>query len=111
LQGAEIQLAYLSCCQSSASRAAFQVANSGVPLAIGFAYDLDSKKAAVFAKTFYGLLVKDRFPVCQAVHEARQRLRNEHYRFDPTWTAPVLVAQPDRWEWVETCFSPAEHCV
>lgn len=107
LKQADVQLVYLNCCRSSASTAAFELARSGVPLAIGFAWDLDTDKAVQFASRFYELLVEKDLKVCQAFQLARQEFHRNHLGGHPIWTAPVLVAQPDGWEKVETCFARA----
>jgi hypothetical protein len=105
LEDARVQLIYLNCCRSSASRAAFELAGCGVPLAIGFSWDLETAKAVQFAKGFYGQLFRNNLKVCHAFQKARRDLYDEYRDGDPIWTAPVLVAQPARWEKVEACFA------
>ena len=107
LRQAGVQLAYLNCCKSSASRAAFDLANNRVPLAIGFAWDLETSKAIAFAEAFYRHLLESELKVCHAFHLARTELHSIHQEGDPIWTAPVLVAQPEQWGNVETCFARA----
>ena len=105
LNEANVQLAYLNCCRSSATRAAHELANSKVPLSIGFTWDLDGGGAVDFATTFYRHLLNNDAKVCPAFQYARKRLHRRHQGGDPIWTAPVLVAQPAEWDKVETCFT------
>jgi len=97
LRQAGVQMVYLSCCRSSAARAAFDLANEGIPLTIGFTWDLDSRLAADFADAFYGELLKNDLKVCDAFQSARRALSARHREDDPIWTSPVLVAQPEDW--------------
>lgn len=105
LNEANVQLAYLNCCRSSATRAAHELANSRVPLSIGFTWDLDGQGAIEFATAFYDHLLRNDAKVCQAFQYARKRLHRRYQGGNPIWTAPVLVAQPDEWDKVETCFA------
>src|SRR5262249_11212893 len=49
LEGSGVQLVYLSCCRSSSSAVANELAARNVPLTIGFNWDLDDAKAVEFA--------------------------------------------------------------
>jgi hypothetical protein len=102
---ADVQLAYLNCCRSSAARAAHELANSKVPLSIGFTWDLDGQAAVDFATRFYQQLLNYDARVCPAFQHARKQLHEIHGEDDPIWTAPVLFAQPADWDKVETCFT------
>lgn len=105
LRDAGVQLVYLSCCRSSAARAAFEIAEAGIPLAIGFTWDLDSKLAVKVADEFYGALINSDLKVCKAFQCARRILSKKHGEDDPIWTSPVLVAQPTDWLSVERCLA------
>lgn len=111
LHKARTQMVYLSCCRSSAARAAFALAHEGIPLAIGFTWDLDSHLAVQFARAFYHELLENDLKVCKAFQSARRMLQAQHADDDPIWASPVLVAQPDEWPQVENyvttepCFS------
>jgi hypothetical protein len=105
LRDAGVQLVYLSCCRSSASRAAFEIAEAGIPLAIGFTWDLDSKLAVKVADEFYGALINNDLKVCKAFQNARRVLSVKHGEDDPIWASPVLVAQPTDWLSVERCLT------
>jgi hypothetical protein len=102
LKQAGVQMVYLSCCRSSAARAAFELANAGIPLAIGFTWDLDSALAAEFAKAFYEALFRNDLKVCRAFQQARVEIANGMQNDDPIWASPVLVAQPSDWTSVES---------
>ena len=102
LRQAGVQMVYLSCCRSSAARAAFEMAFAGIPLAIGFTWDLDSRLAVDFAKSFYEELFKNDLKVCKAFQSARRTLHTKYQGDDPIWTSPVLVAQPNDWPSVES---------
>jgi hypothetical protein len=101
LHKAGTQMVYLSCCRSSAARAAFALAREGIPLAIGFTWDLDSHLAVRFACAFYSKLLENNLKVCKAFQSARRMLQAKYEYDDPIWASPVLVAQPDEWHRVE----------
>ncbi len=105
LHDAGVQMAYLSCCRSSAARAAFELADAGIPLAIGFTWDLDSALAVEFARAFYGALLENNLKVCKAFQRARRKLSSVYGEDDPIWTSPVLVAQPTDWLSAEGCLA------
>ena len=102
LRQAGVQMVYLSCCRSSAARAAFELANAGIPLAIGFTWDLDSALAVKFAMAFYDSLFRNDLKVCRAFQRARIEMAKKMEDDDPIWTSPVLVAQPSDWLSVES---------
>jgi hypothetical protein len=101
LAKADVQLIYLSCCRSSAASAAVEFARNKIPMAIGFHWDVDDRKAPVFAKEFYKELLKSRLKVCPAVNQARINLFNGSHGDDPIWASPVFIAQPLNWIQVE----------
>jgi hypothetical protein len=95
LKKAGVQLVHLSCCRSSAARAATEFAQHGIPMTIGFTWDLDDRKAVDFTREFYTELLNDtRLNVCAAFASARRHLLKQHESGDPIWASPVLVAQP-----------------
>jgi hypothetical protein len=95
LKGSGVQLVYLSCCRSSAARAAIEFADNGLPMSIGFTWDLDDSKAVDFAELFYGeLLSGASLRVCPAFVAARRKLEKRYRKADPIWASPILVAQP-----------------
>jgi hypothetical protein len=97
LAGTSVQLVYLSCCRSSAAKAAIELAKIGVPMTIGFNWDLDDGKAVHFAKEFYDALLESQLQVCTAFRKARLTLHSRHEDADGIWASPVLVAQPRNW--------------
>jgi hypothetical protein len=106
LKDTSVELVYLSCCRSSASRAAAEFARNGIRTIIGFNWDLDDKNAVDFARHFYGELLKSRLTVCSAFRKAREDLHNEFDKGDPIWASPVLLAQPFDWPDVEGVLRP-----
>jgi hypothetical protein len=102
-----VQLVYLSCCRSSAARAAVEFAKNNIPITIGFTWDLDDNKAVEFTRLFYEeLLTEAGLKVCPAFREARRKLHNKFDSGDPIWASPVLVAQPLDWKQVEGVIQP-----
>jgi hypothetical protein len=106
LEGSGVQLIYLSCCRSSAAAAALELAAHNVPLTIGFNWDLDDKKAVDFARDFYTELLDAELKVCPAFSKARRNLHGYFNGGDPIWAAPVLIAQPEEWVYVEGVLQP-----
>ena len=106
LKNTSVELVYLSCCRSSASRAAAEFARNSIRTTIGFSWDLDDKKAVDFTRHFYDELLKNRFNVCSALRKARDNLHNEFEYGDPIWASPVLLAQPPNWGQVEGVLRP-----
>jgi hypothetical protein len=106
LEKSGVQLVYLSCCRSSAARAALELARNDVPMTIGFHWDLDDSKAVDFAESFYDELLKTDLKVCQAMRRVRRKLYERHENGDPIWASPVLVAQPMDWIRVERGLQP-----
>jgi CHAT domain len=106
LRNTSVELVYLSCCRSSASRAAAEFARNSIRTTIGFSWDLDDKKAVDFATFFYNELLKNRLNVCSAIRKAREDLHNEFDKGDPIWASPVLLAQPSEWHQVEGVLRP-----
>jgi CHAT domain-containing protein len=101
LAKAGVQLVYLSCCRSSASRAAMEFARNDIPMALGFHWDLEDAKAPDFSERFYEELVASNLKVCPAVNNARVNLYEKYDGEDPIWASPVLIAQPMDWLQVE----------
>jgi hypothetical protein len=106
LKGTSVDLVYLSCCRSGASRAAAEFAKNSIRTAIGFSWDLVDKKAVYFARQFYDELLKNRLNVCSALRRARNDLHEEYENGDPIWASPVLFAQPPDWAHVEGVLRP-----
>jgi CHAT domain len=106
LKNTSVELVYLSCCRSSASRAAAEFARNSIRTTIGFSWDLDDKKAVDFTRKFYDELLKNRLNVCSALRKAREDLHNEFENGDPIWASPVLLAQPSNWGHVEGVLRP-----
>jgi CHAT domain len=101
MANAGVQLAYLSCCRSSAALAALEFARNNIPMAIGFHWDIEDEKAPAFAREFYQELLKSHLKVCPAISKARLNLFNGSQGSDPIWASPVLIAQPMDWIQVE----------
>ena len=106
LKNTSVELVYLSCCRSSASRAAAELARNGIRTTIGFSWDLDDEKAVDFTKQFYDELLGNRLNVCSALRKAREDLHREYENGDPIWASPVLFAQPSDWGHVEGVLRP-----
>ena len=106
LRNTSVELVYLSCCRSSASRAAAEFARSSIRTTIGFSWDLDDKKAVDFTRQFYDELLRNRLNVCSALRKTREDLHREHENGDPIWASPVLFAQPSDWGHVEGVLRP-----
>lgn len=106
LKNTSIDLVYLSCCRSSASRAAAEFARNSIRTTIGFSWDLDDKKAVDFTEQFYGELLSNELNVCSALSKARGDLHRKYENGDPIWASPVLLAQPSNWGNVEGVLRP-----
>jgi hypothetical protein len=106
LKNTSVELVYLSCCRSSAARAAAEFARNNIRTTIGFSWDLDDSKAVDFAELFYEALLKNQLKVCSAIREARDNLYNKYNAGDPIWASPVLLAQPQDWLHVENVLRP-----
>jgi hypothetical protein len=106
LKDTSVDLVYLSCCRSSASRAAAEFAKSSIRTTIGFSWDLVDERAVAFTRQFYAGLLKSRLNVCSALRKARNDLHEEYESGDPIWASPVLLAQPPDWAHVEGVLRP-----
>ena len=106
LRDTSVELVYLSCCRSSASRAAAEFARNSIRTTIGFSWDLVDEKAVKFSKQFYDELFKNRLNVCSALRRAREDLHEVFENGDPIWASPVLFAQPSDWKHVEGVLRP-----
>jgi hypothetical protein len=95
---ADARLLYLSACRGISKRTVQKLVAFGIPQAIGFRYQVEDDKAALFASAFYEGLF-DRGFVCTAFRAAcaaaRQRLRTDDE--SPIWLSPVLLAQAEDW--------------
>jgi hypothetical protein len=105
LAKAGVQLAYLSCCRSSAALAALEFARNNIPMVIGFHWDVEDKRAPAFAREFYTELLNSHLKVCPAISKARRNLFDGSHGSDPIWASPVLIAQPTEWIQVEAVLS------
>jgi FtsZ-binding cell division protein ZapB len=106
VEGSGVQLVYLSCCRSSAAAAALELAAHNVPITIGYNWNLSDSKAVDFARDFYTELLNARLKVCPAFSKARRQLYRLFRGGDPIWAAPVLIAQPVEWGYVEGALRP-----
>ncbi|PBC01434.1 CHAT domain-containing protein [Mesorhizobium sp. WSM3860] len=106
LAGTSVQLVYLSCCRSSAPKAAIELASNKVPMTIGFEWNLDDSKAVDFASAFYKSLLSSDFKVCHSFRQARSQLKGDYESADSIWASPVLVTQPENWMQVEGVLRP-----
>ena len=97
LHKAGVQLVYLSACSSNTAVTAFELARHNIPVSIGFSWDLHDGRAPEFAKTFYQNLLADGLMVCGAFSKTRAHFFAEDKYWDPTWAAPVMLAQPELW--------------
>jgi len=97
-----VQLAYLSCCQGTAGKIAYEIATRGVPLAIGFTWDVNDSHAVHFATSFYESLLESDLRVC-AAYDAARRAMHARFEGEPIWAWPVLIAQAKEWSAIETC--------
>ena len=95
---AETRLVYLSACRGISRGTVQTLVDYGIPHGIGFRYQVEDKKAAQFAETFYKELFDGGFvptAFCAACAAARGRLLTDDE--SPIWLSPVLVAQPADW--------------
>ncbi|MCP3414261.1 CHAT domain-containing protein [Bradyrhizobium brasilense] len=106
LKDTSVDLVYLSCCRSSASRAAAEFARNNIRTTIGFSWDLEDTKAVDFTLQFYEKLLSNELNVCSALSEARGNLHNKYRYGNPIWASPVLLAQPSYWRHVEGVLRP-----
>jgi CHAT domain-containing protein len=106
LKDTSVDLVYLSCCRSSASRAAAEFAKNSIRTTIGFSWDLVDERAVDFTRQFYAELLKNRLNVCSALRRARKDLHEVYESGDPIWASPVLFAQPKDWKHVEGVLRP-----
>jgi CHAT domain len=106
LKNTSVELVYLSCCRSGASRAAAEFAKNSIRTTIGFSWDLVDKRAVDFTRQFYDELLKNRLNVCSALRKAREDLHGVYQSGDPIWASPVLFAQPPDWKHVEGVLRP-----
>jgi len=106
LKNTSVDLVYLSCCRSSASRAAAEFARNSIRTTIGFSWDLDDSKAVDFTRQFYDELLGNQLNVCSALSKAREDLHRKYENGDPIWASPVLLAQPSNWGHVEGVLRP-----
>jgi hypothetical protein len=106
LKETSVDLVYLSCCRSSASRAAAEFARNNIRTTIGFSWDLEDMKAVDFTLQFYEKLLSNKLNVCSALSQARGHLHNKYGYGNPIWASPVLLAQPSYWRHVEGVLRP-----
>jgi hypothetical protein len=94
LRLAQTRLIYLSGCQSCKISFVRELAQNGVPSAIGFRWKIDDKMAAGHADIFYDNLFKER-SLENAFLKTRQKVweTNEDHQI---WAAPVLMMQAHR---------------
>lgn len=94
LRRAKTRLIYLSGCQSCKIAFVRELAQNGVPSAIGFRWKIDDEKAAGHADIFYDNLFKER-SLEEAFLKTRQKVweTNEKHQI---WAAPVLMMQAHR---------------
>ena len=106
LKDTSVDLVYLSCCRSSASRAAAEFARNSIRTTIGFSWDLEDAKAVDFTLQFYDKLLSNGLNVCSALSQARGHLHSKYKYGNPIWASPVLMAQPSYWRHVEGVLRP-----
>ena len=106
LKDTSVDLVYLSCCRSSASRAAAEFAKNSIRTTIGFSWDLVDARAVDFSRQFYAELLESRLNVCSALGKARKGLHKVYESGDSIWASPVLFAQPREWKHVEGVLRP-----
>jgi hypothetical protein len=94
----DTRLIYLSACRGISKGTVQNLVAYGIPHAIGFRYQVEDDKAALFASAFYEELFDHGFvstafrAACAA---ARRRLRTDDE--SPIWLSPVLLAQVADW--------------
>lgn len=95
LYAANTRFVYLSSCHSSDATFVFALAQKNVPSIVGFRWDIDDDKALEYTKAFYEALFEgERQSLEYAFLKARQKIhKNEEYRINPIWAAPILVSQ------------------
>ena len=94
LRLARTRLIYLSGCQSCKIEFVRELAQNGLPSALGFRWKIDDKEAAEYAGIFYDNLFKER-SLEDAFLKTRQKVW-ETYSEHKIWAAPVLMMQAHR---------------
>jgi CHAT domain-containing protein len=87
---------YLSSCRGSSSDSVRRLAQEGVPLVLGFRWDVEDDKAAKFAESFYLNLLDGGQPYAKAYRNACGAVHDEFFS-SPIWVSPVLVMQSKNW--------------
>lgn len=95
---ADARFVYLSACRGSTTRSLLSFVAHGVPHALGFRCDVDDKRAAAFANSFYGSLVKSG-SLCRSFRVACAAARGALKTDDesPIWVTPIMLAQTEDW--------------
>jgi CHAT domain len=90
-----VGLVLLSSCQSRSSDTVFRLAQTGVPAAIGFRWDVDDNEAGLFMTRLHTHLASGE-SLGRAYHSAVRWLRTARDG-SLTFASPVLVIQEDDW--------------
>jgi hypothetical protein len=97
---ANARLVYLSSCQGSSANTVGSLGQRGVPHVLGFRWEVDDKRAAEFARLFYGDLFGPKSAVissafrtaCRGVYKPEQVEASS-----PIWASPILASLSDNW--------------
>jgi hypothetical protein len=68
-----------------------------VPAVLGFRWDLNDRRAAVFAEVFYDRLIRGDLTLGGAFAETRRYFWKLSGRRNSIWAAPVLIMQSRDW--------------
>lgn len=94
LRDAETRFVYLSSCRSSEEDFLYELADCGIPSAIGFRWDIKDELAKEHTKIFYTKLLERRSIEYAFLHT--RRYMHDEYKDEIIWAAPVLIIQiPD----------------
>jgi hypothetical protein len=101
-----VRLVYLSSCEGSSARSVASLVRHGVSHVVGFRWDVEDHRAAMFAGAFYTHLFKGPRTVCAAFRaacdNARSLLKDEND--SAIWASPILIAQTK--DWLVSPFTP-----
>ena len=93
LRTAQTRFVYLSSCRSSEEDFLYELADCGIPSALGFRWDIDDNNAIEHTKVFYNKLVERR-SLEYAFLDTRKLMKEKKNSDNKIfWAAPVLMMQ------------------
>lgn len=91
LRAAKTRFLYLSSCHSSGAEFLYEIADYGIPSALGFRWEVNDNSASAHTRIFY-----EKLSECRCLDHAflhTRRAMHDEYANEVTWAAPVLVMQ------------------